>query len=73
MNTTKIIEVIETDRYNEILSKYKERIKVGPHALDHLSDSQRKIFKEEDLIHALLRESPKGVGLQKNGRYAAFF
>ena len=61
MNTTKIIEVIETDRYNEILSKYKERIKVGPHALDHLSDSQRKIFKEEDLIHALLRESPKGV------------
>ena len=73
MNTTKIIESVSIQRFKDILSKYKSKIKVGPHALDHLSDSQRKVFKEEDLINILLRETPRGIGLQRHGRYAVFF
>jgi len=73
MNTTKIIESVSIQRFKDILPKYESKIKVGPHALDHLSDAQRKLFKEEDLIKILTRENPRGVGLQRNGRYAAFF
>lgn len=73
MNTTKIIESVKIHRFKQIISEYKSKIKVSPHALEHLSDAQRKVFKEEDLINILLRETPRGVGLQRNGRYAAFF
>ena len=73
MNTTKIIESVSIHRYKKIITRYKSKIKVGPHALDHLSDAQRKVFKEEKLINILSRENPRGVGLQRNGRYAAFF
>ena len=73
MNTTKIIEVVSISQFKQIISKYKSKIKVGPHALDHLSDAQRKVFKEEDLINILSKENPRGIGLQRNGRYAAFF
>ena len=73
MNTTKIIEVVSSHRFKQILSNYKNKIKVGPHAVDHLSDAQRKVFKEEELIGILTKEPPRGVGLQRNGRYAAFF
>ena len=73
MNTTKIMESVSIHRFKQIIFKYKSNIKVGPHALDHLSDAQRKVFKEEDLINILSRENPRGIGLQRNGRYAAFF
>ena len=73
MNTTKIIEVVSISRFKQIISEYKSKIKVSPHALDHLSEAQRKVFKEEDLITTLTRENPRGVGLQRNGRYASFF
>ncbi len=46
---------------------------VSNHALDHLSDGQRKIFKEENLIDTLTKEIPHGIGFQRNGRYATFF
>ena len=73
MNTTKIIEEVPLEKFKDIISKYKSNIAVNPHALDHLSDAQRKIFKEQELIDTLLKESPKGVGVQRNGRYAAFY
>lgn len=73
MNTTKIIESVSIQRFKDILSEYESKIKVGPHAFDHLSDAQRKLFKEEDLIRILTRENPRGIGLQQNGRYASFF
>jgi mRNA-degrading endonuclease RelE of RelBE toxin-antitoxin system len=73
MNTTKIIESVGLDRFNEILPKCKDNIHVSPHALDHLSDAQRKLFKADDLIRILTGENPRGVGLQRNGRYAVFF
>ena len=71
MNTTKIIEAVSINMFKQIISNYK--IKISPHALDHLSDAQRKVFKEKELIDILTKETPNGVGLQKNGRYAAFF
>jgi len=73
MSTTKIIEKVSISRFNRILSKYKGKIVVGPHALDILSTAQRKVFKQEDLFKILVGEKTKGVGLQKNGRYAVFF
>ncbi len=73
MSTTKIIKEVDLEEFKEIILKYKNNIDVNPHALDHLSEAQRKLFKEEELISTLLRENPRGVGLQQNGRYAAFF
>ena len=73
MNTTKIIEEVSPEQFGEIISKYKGNISISPHALEHLSDSQRKIFNEKELILTLIRENPRGIGLQRNGRYACFF
>jgi len=73
VNTTKIIESIGLEQFRLILERYLGKIVVCPHAFDHLSDAQRKIFKEEDLINPLIKETPRGVGLQQNGRYAAFY
>ena len=73
MNTTKIIEVVSVHQFRSILSKYKSDIYTNLHAFDHLSNAQRKVFKEQELIDTLLRENPRGVGLQRNGRYAVFY
>jgi len=73
MNTTKIIKEISLGEFKEIISKYKDNIILNIHALDHLSDAQRKLFKEESLKNPLLKENPRGIGLQRNGRYAAFY
>lgn len=73
MNTTKIIKEVSLEEFKDILSKYKDNIYINSHAFDHLSDAQRKLFKEQELIDALLKENPRGIGLQRNGRYAAFF
>jgi len=71
--TTKIIEEISVGRFKEIVNKHKNNIRLSYHALTHLSNAQRKVFKEEELINPLLREKPVGVGLQQNGRYAVFY
>ena len=46
---------------------------VSPHALDHLSDKQRKVFKEEELCYMVEKEVPRKTYLQSNGRYASYF
>ncbi|HLC66827.1 MAG TPA: hypothetical protein VJK52_04260 [Candidatus Nanoarchaeia archaeon] len=46
---------------------------VGSHALHRLNAAQRQIFHEGTLLKMLAQEIPKFVGLQRNGRYAAFF
>ena len=73
MNTTKIIKKVSLEDFKDIISKYKSNIILNPHALDHLSDAQRKVFKEQDLLDTLFKENPRGVGLQLNGRYAVFY
>lgn len=73
MITTKIIEEVSKTKFKQIIDRYKSNISINHHALTHLSDAQRKIFNEEDLINPLLKENPVGVGLQRNGRYAVFY
>ena len=73
MDTTKIVKEIDTHEFRDVISKYTSNIVVNPHAQDHISDGQRKIFDVHELIDTLLRESPAGVGLQANGRYAVFY
>ncbi len=48
-------------------------IGVSPHATDHLAEGQRKVFKEEELKHMAMRETPRRAYLQENGRYAAYY
>lgn len=59
--------------YEAIIRRYENRIRCGDEALFRLNEGQRKLFKCEDLITALRKEQPRAVGLQANGRYAAFF
>jgi len=73
MNTTKIVKEVTLEEFKEIISKNTNSMVINPHVIDHLSDAQRKIFKEHSLIDALLKENPRGIGLQRNGRYAAFY
>lgn len=46
---------------------------VSPHAFDHLSEALRKVFKEEELTFMVVRENPRKVYIQENGRYAAYY
>ena len=69
--TTQPIEEINNKRFKTII-KYKEII-ISTHAHDHLSDRQRKVFKEEELLQTLKKETPRKLFLQKNGRYAVYY
>lgn len=73
METTKIVREVDAIEFKEIISKYSSCIVVNPHAIDHISDGQRKIFNMQELISPLLQENPAGVGWQVNGRYAVFY
>ncbi|MBI4146145.1 hypothetical protein HY489_02290 [Candidatus Woesearchaeota archaeon] len=70
MGATKIIEKLPTEQYLDWVQT--RSIKINPHALFRLSDAQRKVFKEEELIKTMKNETPCLVGLQKNGNYATF-
>lgn len=69
--TTRPIEEIDKLRYKQITAN--KEISVSPHALNHLSEKQRKVFKEEELSHMLKKETPRKTYLQSNGRYASYF
>lgn len=69
--TTKPIEEIHESDYKDLLRNRSKSI--SPHALDHLSQKQRKAFKEEELFHMLEKEVPRKIYLQSNGRYAAYY
>lgn len=69
--TTKPIKELTKSEFKEIL--YRREIEVSAHALDHLSASQRKVFKEEELIDMLNKENARKIYLQENGRYSAYY
>ncbi len=56
----------------QYLIKGKEII-ISPHVIWHLSNQQRKVFNVNELINILLKETPRKVYLQENGRYAAYY
>ncbi|MBI2581240.1 hypothetical protein HYV85_05560 [Candidatus Woesearchaeota archaeon] len=69
--TTKPIEEKEHQEFKSLLKDKK--VEVSPHALDHLSLQQRKVFKEDELISMAERETPRRAYLQANGRYSAYY
>jgi len=69
--STRPIEAIGKLRYKQLISN--KAIKLSPHALDHLSTKQRKVFKAEELLYMLEKEVPRKTYLQSNSRYAAYF
>ncbi|HIH04811.1 TPA: hypothetical protein HA372_01770 [Candidatus Woesearchaeota archaeon] len=73
MFSTKIIEEVDRSHFEELIDERKDSLRVSPHALDHLSNAQRKIFSEEDLKRIILSERPEGVGRQRNECYAVFY
>jgi|SRR3990167_4898006 len=68
--TTKPVEEVDKSRFKELLSG--KEIIISNHALDHLSEHQRKIFKDQELINILINETPRKIYLQQNGRYATY-
>ena len=69
---TRIIKRINVKDFIHVL-KSSNKISVNPHALDRLSESQRALFKSEQLLKILIYENPRGIGLQTNGRYCLFY
>ena len=69
--TTRPIEEIDELTFKNV--KVNREIEVSLHAFDHLSAQQRKVFKEEELIHMLERETPRKIYLQANGRYSVYY
>ncbi len=73
MSENEIVEIISKEQFAQIVKKHFETMDVSPHALFRVSEAQRKIYKPEMLKNVLKKEKPKLIGLQKNGRYCAFF
>tara|TARA_Y100000310_G_scaffold311401_1_gene357632 strand:+ start:680 stop:1006 length:327 start_codon:yes stop_codon:yes gene_type:complete len=71
INTTRPIKEIDKIEFKNILANKEKHVSF--HAFDHLSERQRKVFKEEELISMLLRETPRKIYLQHNGRYAVYY
>ena len=69
--STRPIKEIDILSFKDL--KSNKEIRVSPHAFDMLSERQRKVFKEEELLYMVARETPRKIYLQKNGRYCAFY
>jgi hypothetical protein len=69
--STKPVKEVSAKEFGYLI-KGKE-IKVSSHAIWHLSNKQRKVFNVEELIDIVKRENPRGVYLQENERYAAYY
>lgn len=69
--TTRPVEQIDVKSFKDLIRG--KQIRFSAHALDHLSNKQRKLFKEEDMRKTLEKDNPRRVYLQANGRYAAYY
>lgn len=58
MAATRIIKEFNLFDYCELIAKYKGRIIVNPHAYFRLSEAQRKVYKDSNLISILTDEKP---------------
>ncbi|MBI2146621.1 hypothetical protein HYU22_04735 [Candidatus Woesearchaeota archaeon] len=73
MAETRIIKEVSYFEYKELIDRFKDRIKVNPHAYFRLSEMQRKVYKDETLIEILTGEKPALIGIQKNQNQVIFF
>jgi len=71
MFTTKPIEELDSASFKKLIKGKK--ILLSLHALDYLSNKQRKLFKEEELIKSVKTDNPRKIYLQANGRYASYY
>jgi len=71
INTTKPIKVITKSEFKNML--INRIIEPSFHTLDHLSLNQRKVFKRQDLIKMIEKETPRKIYLQQNRRYAVYY
>ena len=69
--STKPVKEVSKEEF-QYLIKGKE-VMISPHAIWHLSNRQRKVFNVDELINIVLRETPRKVYLQENGRYAVYY
>lgn len=67
----KAVEEISKEGFKEAIRD--KPIRISHHALDHLSESQRKVFKVQELLYMVRKESPRKVFFQENGRYAPYY
>lgn len=67
----KIEKKIRNYDFEEIIRG--KNIRVSRHALDHLSNAQRNIFKKDMLIAIIRKENPQLIELQKNGLYSVHY
>jgi hypothetical protein len=71
MSTSRIRERVDPDDFLDLV--HHRKIVIGTHARDHLSIAQREVYREDQLILTISNETPVLVGLQENGRYAAYY
>ncbi|MFH0978581.1 MAG: hypothetical protein V1837_04735 [Candidatus Woesearchaeota archaeon] len=70
----KIKERIVTEDFLTIVNQYTLKgIKCSSHAFFRLSEKQRKVIKQEDLIGYIVEKQPILVGKQNNGLYVAYY
>ncbi len=69
--TTRPVRELGEQEFRDIIGK--KPVVLSPHALDHISMAQRKVFKDEDLINLVRKETPRKAYLQENGNYAAYY
>ena len=50
-----------------------EDLDITPHAFFRLSQKQRKLYKEEDLINTIYSIRPVEVAIHKDGRYVVIY
>jgi len=73
ITSTRITTKLTVENLRELLGKNGCNVVIGPHALQRLSQSQRKVFNQNELITPLLKDSPSIAGQQENGNYALYF
>lgn len=69
--TTRPVRAISNTAFKSMLADLS--LVISPHALDHLSLNQRKIFKENELIDMITKENSRKIYVQANDRYAAYY
>ncbi len=73
MPSTWIVQKVPLVEFQELLYRRQGHITINEHAYFRLSEMQRKVYKEGYLQKVFEKEKPVLVGIQRNGRYAAFY
>ena len=69
--STNPVKELRNKVFKELLKD--KAIEISPHAKDHLSLAQRKVFIDNELVLLLKQNRPKRVFLQRNKRHAAYY